>query len=198
VSDGRPGPAARAPRAIRLLAVLVAWPFLLAASPDAATVAEVCEVPGHGGVGLHVPRAWAAKCLPLAKPASATMAFRPQTGQDFDLRMTVVWMEAAHRHALEADALKRNLESAAAEWVPRSVEGQAAMDELKGPEAFGYVYTLTDKAPGPGEFTHLTQGNLRLGEVQILFTLLHRDAASKEKAATLDMLRQARWVGRQP
>jgi hypothetical protein len=176
------------------LVVLVgsAWPA--SASSAETDVREVCEVPAHGGVGLEVPRAWSAGCRPLAKPASARLSFKPKAGASFDLQVTAVWIEPGHRNALEDGTLRRSVQDVAALSLPRAVESTAALEELRGPEAAGYVFTLTDKAPAPGEFAYLTQGSFSLGELQIIFTLLTRDARSADRERALRLLREARFL----
>lgn len=157
-------------------------------------VREVCAVPGHGGVGLEVPRGWRAACKPLDKPPSAALSIQPETGASFDLQVTVVWLQPSQRGGLEAGALRRSLQDVAARSLPRAVERAAVLEEFRGPEASGYVFTLTDRAPGPGEFVYLTQGSYGLGELQVVFTLLSRDARPEGKERALRMLREARFL----
>ena len=176
------------------LLTVIAPVLSAAATPEVAR--EVCEVPGHGGLGLEVPSAWRASCRPLAKPASASASFRPLAGNAFDLRVTAVWVEPAHRDALADAALRSSLERVAVGSLPQAIEATPVFEEVRGAEAFGYVFSLTDKAPGPGEFKYLTQGNLRVGELQVIFTLLSGDEGAAEKGLALTMFRGASHVSK--
>jgi hypothetical protein len=174
------------------LLAAVAPSLTVAATPEVAR--EVCVVPGHGALGLEVPVAWRASCRPLAQPPSASATFRPLAGEAFKLAVTVVWMEPGHRDALADAALRSGAERMAARSLAQAVEATPVFEELRGPEAFGYVFTLTDKAPAPGEFKYLTQGNLRIGELQVIFTLLSGEESAAEKGQALRMLSAARQL----
>ena len=184
----------RAPSALALLLVAGAWQAAPALAADDAR--QVCQVPGHGAVGLEVPRGWRAACKPLEKPPSASLAFQSEPAS-FQLTVTVVWLQPSQRGGLEDAALRSHLQDVAAQSLPRAVERAAVLEAFRGPEASGYVFTLTDKAPGPGEFVYLTQGSYGLGELQVIFTLLSREARSEEVERALRMLREARFLVKQ-
>jgi polygalacturonase len=137
----------RAPSALALLLVAGAWQAAPALAADDAR--QVCQVPGHGAVGLEVPRGWRAACKPLEKPPSASLAFQSEPAS-FQLTVTVVWLQPSQRGGLEDAALRSHLQDVAAQSLPRAVERAAVLEAFRGPEASGYVFTLTDKAPGPG------------------------------------------------
>jgi hypothetical protein len=183
-------------RSTLVLLLLVAGAWQAAPALAADDVREVCPVPGHGAIGLEVPRGWRAACKPLAKPPTATLAFQAESAS-FQLRVTVVWLQPSERDGLEDGALRSRLQDVAAGSLPRAVEPAAVLEAFRGPEAIGYVFTLTDKAPGPGEFAYLTQGNYGLGELQVFFTLLSREARSEEVERALRMLREARFLVKQ-
>jgi hypothetical protein len=180
-----------------VLILLVGGPCQPSVARAEDDVREVCPVPGHGGVGLEVPRAWRVTCKPLDKPPGAALSFQPEADSSFDLQVTVVWLQPSQRGGLEAGALRRSLQEVAAQSLPRAVERAAVLEGFRGPEASGYVFTLTDRAPGPGEFVHLTQGSYGVGELQVIFTLLSRDAVSDGKERALRMLREARFLVKQ-
>jgi hypothetical protein len=62
----------------------------------------------------------------------------------------------------------------------------------------GYYYSLTDRAPGPGEYKYVTQGTLLTGELMVVFTFLHRDLAMPEKSMVLAMLANATYAKTAP
>jgi hypothetical protein len=74
------------------------------------------------------------------------------------------------------------------------VEKEATLAELRGNDAYGYHYSLADRAPtsDPDDYKYVTQGTLLSGEMATIFTFLHRDAAPGEKRQVLQMLAGAR------
>jgi hypothetical protein len=81
--------------------------------------------------------------------------------------------------------------------LTNSVETALEIHDLKGGEASGCYFRVTDRrwnntAPPPGEFKYLTQGYARLGPMVLSFRLVADDAASEAEA--LEVIRTARII----
>ena len=73
-----------------------------------------------------------------------------------------------------------------------SVEAVLSVKPLRGEETAGHYYSLTDRAPKPGEYKYLTQGVVVLGDVSFSFTVLTSTAGHPAREAALEALRRAR------
>lgn len=78
--------------------------------------------------------------------------------------------------------------------LSQALEKQATLVELRGREAHGYHFSLTDRGSTNkgGDYRYVTQGTLATGELIVIFTLLHRDPAPPEKPRVLELLADAR------
>ena len=91
--------------------------------------------------------------------------------------------------------LRSNLLAGSQHELSNTVETAIELHELKGAEAKGYYFHLTDRkyvnvAPTPPEYKYLTQGLANLGPLVLNFQLFDNDAATEE--AALNVIRAAR------
>lgn len=152
------------------------------------------RIPGHGSLRLKVPDGWQSKSRELADPPSTTLLFAPATGDGFDVQVTAVWLDSTKRTRATTDSLKATVERSAASLLPHSVEKTATLRELHGPQTVGFYYALTDRSPGPGEFTNLTQGEFLTGEILSTFTILHRMPVSSDVDQALRAFAEAAQI----
>jgi hypothetical protein len=179
--------------------VIVASVMMLALSgasgvDERATQALDFPIPGHGTLRLAAPTGWQTDSLPLEAPASVTIHITPKTGDAFDVKLTSVWLDAAARSKTTAESRRREMQGAAEELLPHSVEKVATLREITGVESVGCYYSLTDREPGEGEFKYLSQGTVLTGEVLSAFTILYRTPAAAEVPQALRMLAEAKYV----
>jgi hypothetical protein len=151
-------------------------------------------VPGHGTLRMKVPDGWRSQASPVRDPASVTLHFTPASGDAFDVQVTAVWLDSAKRTSMTPESMKASAQHAGEELLPHSVEKTVVLHDLKGPESVGFYYALTDRQPGPGEFSHLTQGMFLTGEILSSFTILHRTSESAEAAHALQAFAGATYV----
>lgn len=140
-------------------------------------------------VRLSLPRGWGETVTnSLIKPI-VTVRFSPEKGNDFAVLITFGLPQG--KGDLRAEA-----EEAAGKSIRRSEEGKADIRVLKGKQTRGYYFSLTDKAPKPGEWKYLTQGVFRIGDFVGAFSILSNDPALKVKQRGLEMVRGAILVRR--
>jgi hypothetical protein len=182
-------------RTVKLASLLVCT--LLAG----AAVAQQAEpqkfgVPGKGNLLLNIPQGWRVTNNGIADPAAAIVRMRPESGDAFYLQVTALWIPLAERDRLTDETLRSRVEGSAKRMLPRAVEKEATLIALRGKQAAGYHFTLTDRtSTNTGDnYRYVVQGTVRSGEVLTVFTLLQRDPALPENERVLRMFADASFV----
>ena len=181
-------------------AVFIIAAFLACALADfAAAQAPAPQpfgVPGRGNLLLTVPKDWRAIDQGLADPASVLVRMRPASGDAFYLQLTSVWLTPEKRAGVTDELIRSRVQESAKRMLPKAVETEAPLLELRGKEAVGWYFALTDRtSPNTGsEYKYVVQGTVRTGELITVFTLLHRDPAIPEKEQVLRMLADASFA----
>lgn len=160
------------------------------AAQDEATVRQY-SVPGHGSLQLNVPKAWRVATKSLDDPASVLLRLGPGAGNAFHVQVTSLWLDAGKLAAKTPEQLRQDVERSGEKPLQQAVEKRLVVEELRGDQALGYYYSLTDRAPKAGEYKYLTQGIFVTGELLTIFTLLYHDANLAEKAQVLRMFASA-------
>lgn len=172
------------------LAVLLS---LLSTGVMAADVS--CPVPGHGAFAMTLPADWTMACGPtMNTPIATHVRVRPSKGNTFEMIVTAVWLPLEKRGINEPAPLRTAVKEAGELTLPQAVETAVTVAEIVGPSMHGAVFTLTDKAPGPGEFKYMMQGFIAAGELSVAVTFLFRDNKSGADAQALRALKSARQV----
>lgn len=149
------------------------------------------QYPVAGGRFLEfdVPGDWRDAFQPGTLPA---VTFKPATGDAFQVLLTVFAPKAADAPAPTRPEILAQATDAAGVIRPSAVESSIEPREIRGRNAWGYRFTATDKAPGPGEYRHLMQGFMAAGNVRYFFTILSHDGQERAVARALEMLLSAR------
>lgn len=85
---------------------------------------------------------------------------------------------------------------AAASEITDAAESPPVIQEIRGPRAAGYYFTITDKnwKQVPGDYHYLTEGSMVVGTLAVGFRILSNAEADREPA--LDVLRSAAHAAR--
>jgi hypothetical protein len=176
--------------AIRIRLLLVV--SLIAASAAAlASSSRVFELPDHGALTLAVPDGWKDKMNRPANQLPPTILLKPGAAGSGEVLITAVWPIPPATKIADEAMLRSQVAAAAKKIAPQSVEGTLPLQELKGVEGQGFYFSATDRAPGPGEYKYLTQGTVRVGEIELAFTVLTNDGQETVVKAAMEMLRTA-------
>jgi hypothetical protein len=159
-----------------------------------SSTAQVYLVPNHGSLRLSVPVSWTVESRAIADPASIFLHIAPAKGKDFDVQLTVVWMNPANLARTTPESIKANTERTGNGVLLSAVEKTLSLQELRGTESVGTYYSLTDRKPAPGEFKGLTQGSFLTGELLSAFTILSDNPSSSDVRQLLKMLSEATHV----
>ncbi len=149
------------------------------------------DIGGQGSLSISVPNDWKDE-VRTAGP-SVTVRFIPPSGNGFKLLVTAHPNLNQRINLSDSKQARELLTEAAQDAIAGSVEKELTLVELKGKGVSGYRYTLTDKAPKPGEFPLVTGGILNAGELLISFTILHRDSG-KVWTQCIDALRSIQTI----
>lgn len=194
--DGRVSP--KGVSTMKLFASLMVLVMLLGPTAQSQTNVPTAgmdfPVPGHGSLRLKLPDGWRSQALPLTDPASVALHFAPAHGDAFDVQVTSVWLDPAKRASVTLDSIKAETQHGAEGLLPHSVEKTVSLHELRGPQTIGFYYALTDREPGPGEFSNLTQGIFLTGDILSAFTILHRTSSPPEVARAIQAFAQATYT----
>lgn len=135
---------------------------------------EVVAFPvrGHGELQLTIPRGWRSQIRPLSGDLPPTIDFSPSSDREAKLLVTILWSPTADPAFNSAERIRSLLPETSRKFVATSVEKQIRLNELRVPSGMGYWFSLTDGAPKPGEFKHMTQGAIPVGDLLLTFTAL--------------------------
>jgi len=152
------------------------------------------KIPMHGTLRLAVPNGWKVESEPILDPAAVAVHMVPESGNDFDIQVTSVWLDADRLTKTTGQLIKDSTQRAADSLLSHSVETAATLQDIRGTESSGSSFALTDRDPGPGEFKYLTQGIFLTGEALSSFTILYRNPNPQEVTDALRMFTDARYV----
>lgn len=151
-------------------------------------------VPNHGRLILALPASLKDASKPLSEPPSVTLAFRPAAGDAFSVKATTVWLDSASLATMTPDKLRATVEAQAQDLIEHAVEQKAMLKELQGVQATGFYFSVTDRAPAPGEYKYMSQGVLVTGELMTAFTILHREATCRTCDQLIQMFEQSKYA----
>jgi hypothetical protein len=155
--------------------------------------AKSFPLPDHGKIQLNVPKSWRSKILQPKNNLPPTIAFLSKTGSSFQVLLTPLWPNSEKASPGQRN-IKENIEQIIEQVKPISIEKEIPIKELKGTSGAGYYFSMTDKAPKPGEFIHMTQGMYQLGELLITFTAFWNDGAGNVSDETIRILESATHI----
>lgn len=166
---------------------------LLVAAPLFADAPKSCPVPGDRAIELPgLPAGWVLACgATTARPVSANLRITPEKGDDWKLMITAMFPGSDVAKTMTDAKLKDMMQATADRALPQAVETSVNLEEIGAP-AHGYLFSLTDKAPKPGEYKYMTQANLLVKDALLVVTLLHRTPTTPGNAALRAALKTAR------
>jgi tetratricopeptide (TPR) repeat protein len=129
-------------------------------------------VPGLGTVSLEVPESWHEEVVPHDGRRLPGLVLRPSTGPARQLHVTPLPSE---RSVTELEAFVREQGES---MLASAVQDELELEEVRSPTVKGYLYFLTDREsiarnpPREGDFPHLLQGALRVGQAECVITVL--------------------------
>jgi hypothetical protein len=87
------------------------------------------------------------------------------------------------------EKLKSTVRGTGQNMLDSAVENEIHLSSLKLEDGLAYYFSLTDKAPKPGEYKYVSQGLASLDEILISFTVLHNDESMKKKSSWIESIK---------
>ena len=177
----------------RALAIVVL--LLVAFGGAHAAQSKRFPVANAGALELQIPDGWLSEVQPAASNTPAGIRITAP-GRDFVLLVTPAEIPVNAR-PLPPTRVRTAVERAAAEpeIAQRAEDPRIALQELRGPQASGYYFNVTDKTwtkAAAEDFHYMTQGSFVVGTLAVHFGYLSNTAPGGDLDAALDMLRSAR------
>jgi len=120
-----------------------------------------------------------------------TLIFKPASGDDFQVLVTVLWSNKGEPDFNSQSKVRAFVEKDGEKLLPNTVETKILLQEIKGVNNIGYYFSITDKAPNPGEYRYMNRGAIGVGNLLLNATILHRVKESESVKDALSMLREA-------
>lgn len=168
---------------IARLAVLTSSLFMLAASAIAEDwTSKEYKLRDGGTVKLEVPKSWQNE----VQTDKRTILFTAPKGKPaFEFLITL--LPPNPDSAMQVPDIRRTVESFAEKAKLQAVEKEIPVNELKGPSLLGgCYYSATDKAPKPGEWKYMTQGEAALEEGLVVFSVYMNDDSRDVSSRAID------------
>lgn len=177
-----------------ILAMVLSITFLVASVAFAGGLKAVKKypIPDHGVLELNVPTSWKGEVHKPQENMPPTIIFKPASGDDFQVLVTALWSKKEEPDFNSQDKVRTLVEKDSQKLLPNTVEAKIVLQEIKGVNNTGYYFSVTDKAPNPGEYRYMTRGAIGVGNLLLNTTILHRIKESGSVKDALSMLREAR------
>jgi len=146
----------------------------------------------HGTLELNVPTPWKAEVHKPRENMPPTIIFNPAKGNDFQVMITVLWGKTGEQDFNSQEKVRTFVEKDGQKLLPNIAETKIVLTEIKGVSNRGYYFSVTDKAPNPGEYRYMTRGGLAVGNLLLNATILYRVKDSESVKDALSMLREAK------
>ena len=149
-------------------------------------------IPEHGTLELNVPTPWKAEVHKPRENMPPTIIFNPAKGNDFQVMITVLWGKTGEQDFNSRDKVRTFVEKDGQKLLPNIAETKIVLTEIKGVSNSGYYFSVTDKAPNPGEYRYMSRGAIGVGNLFLNFTILHRVRDSESVRDALSIFREAK------
>jgi hypothetical protein len=170
----------------RLLLFLAAWPLAVLAAASSHIA-----LPSGTELWLTIPATWNQKFESPDKNTPPSVWMTARQGPTFNVLITPLSGTPAGAAMTDENKLRAIVTSAARSALSQSVEMTIPVHDLTGPEAHGFYYFATDRAPKPGEWKYLTQGMININGAPFAFTILTNDGQEAIAKTALELIRTA-------
>ena len=178
---------------VTLLGIILIAGMVLAAGQK--TVRKY-PIPEHGMLELNVPTSWKGEVHKPQEKMHPTIIFNPAKGDDFKVLITVLWAKTGDQDFNRQEKVRTFVEKDGQKLLPIAVEPNIVVQEIKGVNNAGYYFSITDRAPNPGEYRYMTRGAIGVGNLFLNFSIFHRVKDSQAVRDALSVLREAKQTSK--
>lgn len=151
-------------------------------------------VSDKGRIQLNVPVSWTDQFQQASAYMPPTIVLSQKSGASWKALITPIGSIKKDNCALSEDEIRNQVKQSAKQASSQAVEKSIDVIELKGVSGSGYYFSATDRAPKPGEYKHLTQGIVPVGELLVTFTILSNEGHQNAVTEILAVLKTAKYV----
>jgi hypothetical protein len=177
---------------IFVMTLIMAWLGTRMVSAEGPKSVRKYPIPDHGILELNVLPSWKDNIHKPQKDLFPTIIFTPAKGNDFQVLITVIWSKTGEQDFNSPVKIRTLVEQDGQNILPKAVETKLVVQQMRGVNNIGYFFSLTDKAPNPGEFRYMTRGGIAVGNLLLNATILYRVKDSESVKDALSMLREAK------
>jgi len=177
---------------IFVMTLIMAWLGTRMVSAEGPKSVRKYPIPDHGILELNVLPSWKDNIHKPQKDMFPTIIFIPAKGNDFQVLITVIWSKTGEQDFNSPVKIRTLVEQDGQNILPKAVETKLVVQQMRGVNNIGYFFSLTDKAPNPGEFRYMTRGGIAVGNLLLNATILYRVKDSESVKDALSMLREAK------
>jgi hypothetical protein len=170
----------------------MAWLGTRMVSAEGPKSVRKYPIPDHGILELNVLPSWKDNIHKPQKDLFPTIIFTPAKGNDFQVLITVIWSKTGEQDFNSPVKIRTLVEQDGQNILTKAVETKLVVQQMRGVNNIGYFFSLTDKAPNPGEFRYMTRGGIAVGNLLLNATILYRVKDSESVKDALSMLREAK------
>ena len=174
-----------------VMTLVMAWIGISIVSAVGSKAFRKYPIPDHGILELNVPASWKDNIHKPQKDMFPTIIFVPAKGNDFQVLITVIWSKTGEQDFNSPAKIRALVEQDGQRILPKAVESKLVVQQMRGVNNIGYLFSLTDKAPNPGEFPYMTRGGIGVGHLLLNATILYHVKDSEPVKDALSMLREA-------
>jgi hypothetical protein len=156
------------------------------------------NLPNKQSITFNVPSNWRDDIQSPSPNLPPTIHFTASSleGENFDILITVLWKAPKANldfaTLIETKAVvQQSLDHIASDVVEKNVQLKSI-----GNPIMGYYFSVTDKAPKPGEYEYLSQGAVRKDNIECVFTILTHTSDSIVVVQALTMLSDMIYSGK--
>ena len=164
--------------------VFIATALLAGCAQPLSAGEQVVDLGKPGGLALQIPASWVMERGEAPEERLVTLSFKPEVGDEFTVLVTPILPGAeADPDFGSPESVYRIVSAAAEEVVVHAAEEELEIREF-GDSRVGYYFWATDRELmdenriPPGEYLHLTQGAVMVGELLCTFTILTNERPS--------------------
>lgn len=150
--------------------------------------------PGYGQLNFRVPADWKSKFEKSPEKRTETITFSPRSGNSFMLMIDPLVQKEQKIDFQNQEIMRKQVEQLGNSFLPHARETQLNIREAKGRYSTFYYFSLTDKAPKPGEWECLTQGRIGVGIYLLHFTVLTHSLDAKEIQEAVQVLTSVEYI----
>ena len=143
---------------------------------------------------MTVPPAWSDQVRQPPDRLPPTIVFAPELGSAFEVMVTPMWPSDKDSPVPSDREVRANIERSIENVRSQAVTSSIPVRELKRDAVRGYYFSVTDRAPKPGEFKFMTQGTVVCGRLVVAFTVLSNDVTGKVEKDAVAMIGSMRHV----